>query len=553
MMKMIASLLFAASVYAASQHDIDFEKIAKRYLNDSIANGRSADLRMPSPRAQLKFAKDVDPTIFHDASPRFHLTLLEHFDKPAERKSAVVFRGGAKTTLLNKIKILARIFFLHEKYTMIVSESERKAKQFLRNLKTAVNRAQAKGYDIGRGAVWSDTSVQIITGGVKCQVDAMATGQDPRGYITDDNFRPTLLVLDDIETKEKMKSRDYREKVGHWLTADLFPGLDTNGEIWLLGTITHIDGIVNRTLLSSDWESIRIPILNDSGGSNWPSRFPTEKIYAAKKRLYADGLYDTFANEYLCIAQAEEKKYFKREMMRYFDRVSYESDTFVTLKLENAVDDWKVDVKKPRAVVLDDGQEIPVAAMYCYATNDIASDGKDRTAIVTVYYDTLGNWYIADIKAGRWNPFRKSVAAIETQVTYDPLQFGIEKGGMQNDFFYTIDVAQKETRRFDGDEEIGKGIYINVAPLKHGNVEKNIRISHLHPYFTAQQIYLNRSHPMTPVLEAQLTSFDIDKESPEDDLMDALAYQVQFVAGRGFERHDDSDWNRGSLWNRRKK
>ena len=420
---------------------------------------------------------------------------------------------------------------------MIVSESERKAKQFLRNIKRAVLRAQAKGYDMSRGAVWKDNSIEVITGGKKCQIDAMATGQDPRGYITDENWRPTLLILDDIETKDKMKSRNYREKIQDWLESDLFPALEEGGEIWMIGTITHIDGEVNKALLSDDWLSMRVGILNDKGMSNWESRYPTLSIYKKKSRLYKKGLFDTFAQELLCIAQAEEKKFFKREMFRYFERVEY-GNKIKKIRMANALDEQTVSIREPLDICFKDGRKIPIVSTLCYATNDIASDGKDRTAIIVVHFDFEGNWYVTDILAGRWNPFLKSVAAITAQAEYKPLMFGIEKGGMQNDFFYTIDVAQKES-----------GVHINVVPLKHGNVNKNLRISHLQPYFMAGQVYFNESHPLTATLEAQLTSFDIDKESSEDDLMDALAYHVQFVAGREFQEEDDEDWNRGSLWN----
>ena len=67
--------------------------------------------KMPNALGQLRFAKDVDPSAFRQKSPLFHKDLIEHFDKKGERKSAVIFRGGAKTTLINRAKTLSRIFF----------------------------------------------------------------------------------------------------------------------------------------------------------------------------------------------------------------------------------------------------------------------------------------------------------------------------------------------------------------------------------------------------------------------------------------------------------
>jgi len=88
---------------------------------------------------------------------------------------------------------------------------------------------------------------------------------------------------------------------------------------------------------------------------------------------------------------------------------------------------------------------------------------------------------------------------------FNPIRFGIEKASALNDFFYTIDVAQKET-----------GIRIPVEELKHRRVNKNIRISNLQPLFFTNKIYFNQDDLNTLELEAQLSGFDIDVESLAD-------------------------------------
>ena len=123
------------------------------------------------------------------------------------------------------------------------------------------------------------------------------------------------------------------------------------------------------------------------------------------------------------------------------------------------------------------------------------------------------------------------------QKQFNPIRFGIEKAGAQNDFFYTIDVAQKES-----------GVRIPVEELRHGGVNKNIRIANLHPLFITEKIHFNNDDMNTLELEAQLSTFDIEVESLSDDLMDALAYIQHFIHGRSFsediydEDEDDTTW-----------
>ena len=102
---------------------------------------------------------------------------------------------------------------------------------------------------------------------------------------------------------------------------------------------------------------------------------------------------------------------------------------------------------------------------------------------------------------------------------------------MQNDFFYTLNVAQKEF-----------GIYIPVVELKHGNIDKNIRISRLHPSYVAGQIYHNESDPNTIFLEAQLGAFTMDIQG-EDDIIDTAAYQEDFTVGRSFDEWEEDEYD----------
>lgn len=510
---------------------------------------------------KIKFAKHIAPEIFANKSPKIHITILDFLDAPAKKKVATIFRGAGKTTVVNKIDTVADIFFEHEPYHQIFSSTEKKAKKFLKDVKTMLINAMLKGYHIEKGSIWSDTEIEVIVDGKhKCFVEALGAGQDPRGGSF--NFmRPTKQTFDDIESKVgqyAIRSRANREKLWEWFLGDCLPSLDPiRGKARVIGTILHADSIISKLLKMEDWISLIIPIIVN-GASAWADRFPltkedakakekeyfekyskdieVESIESIRESLFAEGKHNLYYQEYLCIAQAEEKTLFKREHFKYFSHIEY-SGKIRYIELKNALESQSVPVREPKHIVLHTGDKIPVTACYTYTTNDLASDGADKTAIITCMYDSDNNMYIADISAGHWNPFEKSLNAIRVQSEFSPIRYGIEKAGAQNDFFYTIDVAQKES-----------GVKIPVEELKHGGVNKNIRISNLHPLFMTGKIHFNESDINTPELEAQLLAFDIDVESQHDDLMDALAYQLQFINGRSFETNDDEEEDDGA-WN----
>jgi predicted phage terminase large subunit-like protein len=513
------------------------------------------------PLTRIKIAKFVAPEMFENKSPVIHIDMLEHSTSPSKYAVQSLFRGAGKTTVNNKIDTFADIFLDHEPYQQIFSATQDKAKKFLNDVKTMVINGMQKGLSIEKGSIWSQTEIEVIVDGkFKCFVECMGAGQDPRGGSY--NFlRPTKQRYDDIESKVgqyAIRTKANREKLKEWFYGDCLPSLDPiKGKVRFVGTILHADSLLMSLLKNPEWQQMVRPIIID-GKSAWADRFPLTDIEAKereerhfeetgkrveiksiesiKRELYDQGKHDLFYQEYLCLPQSEEKKLFKAEDFRYFSHIRYD-DKVTSIHFGNAKESETIYTKQPQAIVFDDGTELTLDKCYIYSSMDLASDGADKSAIITVAFDGSGNWYILDISNGHWTPFQKSANAIRIQMQFQPIRFGIEKASAQNDFFYTIDVAQKET-----------GVRIPVEELKHGGVNKNIRISNLQPLFFTHKIHFDRSCMNVSELEAQLTTFDIDVESLHDDLMDALAYQLQFTKGRTFDNEWEDEEEFESTW-----
>ena len=531
---------------------------------------------------QLLFVKDIEPAIFENYTPKFHVELLNFVNGPEQFKACAVFRGAGKSTLLTKVTILNRVAFEYEPFTMIVSADKDKAQNFLSDIKDMVDKATEKGYAIERGDVWKQDRAEVIVNkGLKdkdgnslehrCFIAAFGAGQDPRGY-TYKNVRPTLIIADDLESKNgqyAIGNKRNRQRLKEWFYADLMPGLHpTRGQLILIGTILHEDSILNNIVMEKERERIKIesgeehgedgdeygthksewhvkviPIMQD-GKAMWRSRFPIKKIRAIKARLSRIGLINEFYQEYMCKAMAPEKQLFKRENFNYFSHLKYSAEPAPKIIVKDALSEGVIEAARPTHIVKTNGEEIPLSLCRVYTTMDLASyDGADRTAIITFAVAPNGEVYIIDITAGHWTPFEKSMQSIRVQVMFNPERFGIEKASAQNDFFYTIDEVQKQT-----------GIKIKVHPLSHHSKAKNTRISLLHPLFITGRIFFNKKQSSTTELEAELLGFDPEVESKHDDLMDALAYIMEFIVNRTFDvieelneeeyeyEDDDNDW-----------
>lgn len=489
-------------------------------------------LKTLSPMQQLRTAKFIAPNIFENKTPKFHIELLTFLNRPSRRKAFAVFRGGAKSTLLNKIHILNRVIYDNEPFIMIASENAKKAKSFLRDIKRNFDRAIKRGMDMQRGEIWSENQIEIISEGKLTTIVVLGAGEDPRGY-TSDNKRPTLLILDDVENRENMKTKTQREKIGDWILQDALPALDPRGEVIWVGTIMHEDSELNIAIKSDDWDSMVFSVLKDDGSSRWADRFPLtskdptiQSIEDIKKGFYDRGKHKGFFQEYLCKAQSEEKKLFRAADFQYFSHIEYGDDTY-TFEFKDALNVDVVTIRNPLYIVMNDGEKIAVSDCTRYATMDLAGTGADRTAITVVLVDSQRRVFLVDVVAGHFNPYEKTKAVLTVQQEWNIMKFGIEKAGMQNEFFYTIDVAQRE---YD--------VRVNVEPISHGGKSKNIRIATLHPLFMTNKIFFNKSHPLTVQVEAELSAFDEELEGVHDDLIDALAYIMHFIRGRKFNRGD---------------
>lgn len=519
------------------------------------------------PLLKLKTAKHIAPAIFTEKTPKTHMRLHEFLAGAEKYKVICMFRGGGKTTSVNKVDIFSRIFYEHERFIQIFSSTSSKAEKFISDAKTMIINAIKKGYNIKKGSVWKTNVIEVIVDNVYiCYVEVYGAGQDPRGS-TYEFARPTLHIYDDIESNQgqyAINTKDNRKKLRKWFYSECIPALDPiYGKVIFIGTILHTDSLLSRILRSNKWARLIIPIIID-GKSAWGDRFPLTDADARKKEIeifestgkrteiesietikknYQDlGQLKAFYQEYLCVAQAEENKMFKLEYFKYFSHIEY-SVKENYLEFENALEKKRVLIAEPTHIVFEDGKKIPIVDTVRYATKDQGSTGSktrkgnDDSVIVTCAYDSQDNMYVLDISCGKWTPFDKSVNIMRTFKTFGYSRLGIESGGMQNEYFYTINEFQKAT-----------GIRVPVEEVSHNGVNKNIRIANMEVLFLAGKVWFNRSDPNTSKAEAEFLAFDIDIEADEDNVIDTIAYQRRFQAFKNHivdedEDEDESEWD----------
>ena len=103
------------------------------------------------------------------------------------------------------------------------------------------------------GKVWR-SNVLITSTNIK--VEAIGSGKKIRGR-KHRNWRPDLLVLDDIENDENVRTPEQRSKLENWFLKAVSKAGDDYTDIVYIGTLLHYDSLLAKTLKNPGYKAIK--------------------------------------------------------------------------------------------------------------------------------------------------------------------------------------------------------------------------------------------------------------------------------------------------------
>lgn len=241
-----------------------------------------------------------------DAAP-FHWEISE----AAESHSHVAVaapRSHAKSTVLALAWPLYRAAVFKEPFTLITSDTGPQAAQRVTDVHAElldnthlVNQyphlALPERRDYAKQRVKSTTREFITVGGIR--FSGVGAGQALRG-IKERHQRPTLIVVDDLENDESIRTPEQRTKLWDWFTKALLnlPGPE-GAQFLVIGTVLHKDSLLSRLLSDSQaeqWHQLRYAAINESGAL-WPAAWPLERLEAQRTLVGSRAFATEFLND----------------------------------------------------------------------------------------------------------------------------------------------------------------------------------------------------------------------------------------------------------------
>ena len=243
-------------------------------------------------------------------------------------------RGHAKSTAITFAYALALLLFRESRHLLILSSNESIAGDFLNDLRIELQENEALAAMFGHFDLIKATETELIcrmANGDKFRVIAKGANQRLRGMKWE-RKRPDHVIGDDLEDDEIVLNAERREKFRRWFYGAVRPIVRSGGKLRLVGTIIHLDSLLERTMPVTShpdtrqtaleirsltpqrgWTSVKFRA-HDEDFSHilWPEQFPPAKLKVLRSEYAEMGLLDVYGQEYLNDPIDESTAFFRR-------------------------------------------------------------------------------------------------------------------------------------------------------------------------------------------------------------------------------------------------
>lgn len=199
----------------------------------------------------LQFGKTYFPEYFSLQVPEVHKKIYDDLRVILEESkefhvqhhyALALPRGTAKSTILDFLYPLYCVCFNLKRFILIVSASQELAMTFLANIKDELEFNPLLREDFGNlvGKIWNAENIETSSG---IKIKALGSGNKIRG-LKNKESRPDLVICDDLEDDETVRSPEQRKKLKNWYYKALSKVGDKNTDFVFLGTVLHYDSLL---------------------------------------------------------------------------------------------------------------------------------------------------------------------------------------------------------------------------------------------------------------------------------------------------------------------
>lgn len=233
------------------------------------------------------------------------------------------FRGCAKSTLASMALPIYATLEGKSKFAISINETTEVAKLTIANVREELltNKLLRADYGITKlsgGANMKFTETNVMIPGYDFRIMGLSRGQKIRG-LRHRQYRPDLLILDDVEERKKVKNKAYRDETEAWLNGDVIPSCEeTKARMVVIGNELHADALMARLRKNKLFLHRDYPLI--VGEEIWPNcvwkgKYPNQ---AALDRQKAKVGLIAWKREYLLKVIPPDEQIIKQEWIKCY-------------------------------------------------------------------------------------------------------------------------------------------------------------------------------------------------------------------------------------------
>lgn len=412
-------------------------------------------------------------------------------------------RGHAKSTAITYTYVLAALLLRERRFVVIVSDTEEQSKLFLGSIWQTISQNDDLKALFGFEKFDKESATDLIIrfkDGHTCKILAKGSQQKLRGMTWGkQKLRPDLIIGDDMENDEIVMNIDRRNAFKRWFLSALVPTLAKKGVIRLVGTILHMDSLLEN-FMPQAWRK-------EDKATVTPLRIVASNVgswYSAKYRAHP-GM-DDFSE--VLWPEFKDAGWLKQEQQMY--KRNGESDLWAQEMLNEPLDESNTLFQKADFSTLD-ASDLERPVNY-YITMDLATTKdnvkRDYTVFNVAAVDSDLRSQIRHIIKQRMDTVEIVDKILELQRIYRPVMFVVEKGAITNSVLPFLRVAMHEQ---------------NTFPILHMVANKVDKVQHsasIRGRMRAGFVKFDKNADWFPGLEQECIRFPRDRH---DDQVDTLA------------------------------
>ncbi len=292
------------------------------------------------------FGRTFFPRAIRNRSPPFHREIDRVLDDPAARLVHLrCFRGSAKTTKL-RVFTAKRIAYGISRTILYIGASEAHATRSIQWIRGQIEAKRgsdgtmqptffAGTFGLTPGRKWTDTELEVICNLGSHRHTAWILGCGITGNVRGinfDDYRPDLIILDDIVTDENAATKEQRDKIIDLVYGALVNSLvpqteEPNAKLALLQTPINPEDVSNvagkdtrfTTRTFGCWTESTADLPVEGQRSSWEERYPTEDLRKEKIAAAQMNRLSTWVREMECRLVSAEACAFRAEWAQVYE------------------------------------------------------------------------------------------------------------------------------------------------------------------------------------------------------------------------------------------